>query len=56
MNLAHRFLHRYPNRLEAYLALECTLMRRYLVRGGTPDDFVRRFGRAFHRHFAWMVE
>lgn len=56
MIVAERFLVRYPNRLAAYLALECTLMRHFLARGGSPEEFVARLGEAFHRRYAWMVE
>ena len=56
MDVARFFLARGPDPLTAYLELECALMRQYVKVGGTPEEFVRRFGPAFRRAFGWMCE
>jgi hypothetical protein len=52
MELFRRFAARYPTGLAAYLALEVALMRRYVARGGTEEDFCRRLAPVFHRRYA----
>lgn len=54
MEVARRFLARAPTPTAAYLALECALMYHYVQCGGTPEEFVRRYGAVFRRQFGWM--
>jgi hypothetical protein len=54
MELYRRFSARYPSGLAAYLALEIALMRRYVARGGTEEEFCRRLAPAFHRRYAGL--
>lgn len=55
METARRFLADSPSRLGAYLGLQCALMRRYVARGGTPEDFCVRLAPAFHRRYAPLL-
>ena len=55
MELSRRFVARYPTRLAAYLALEVALMRRFVARGGTEEEFCRRLAPVFHRRYALAV-
>jgi hypothetical protein len=52
MELFRRYSARYASGLAAYLALEVALMRRYVARGGTEEEFCRRLAPAFHRRYA----
>lgn len=54
MEVANLFLARAPTPTAAYLALECALLRHYVRGGGTPEEFVRRYGATFRREFGWM--
>jgi len=55
MELARRFMEEYPTGFAAYTALQCALMRRYLARGGTQEEFCVRLAPAFHRRYASML-
>ncbi|CAN5165947.1 hypothetical protein BH23GEM4_BH23GEM4_23580 [soil metagenome] len=55
MEIARRYLARHPTPLAAYLALQCALMRRYLARGGTEEEFCARLAPAFHRRYAPLL-
>lgn len=52
MEIVRRHVVNQPTRLAAYLALECALMRRFLARGGTLEEFCERLAPAFHHRFA----
>jgi hypothetical protein len=45
----------YPTRFAAYTALQCALMRRFLARGGTQEEFCLRLAPVFHRRYAPML-
>ncbi|HEU0053562.1 MAG TPA: hypothetical protein VFQ39_10310 [Longimicrobium sp.] len=55
MEIARRFLETYPTRFAAYTALQCALMKRYVARGGTTEDFCLRLAPAYHRRFAPLL-
>ena len=55
METARRFVDRYPSRFAAYVALQCALMRRFVARGGTPEDFCARLAPVFHRRYAALL-
>jgi hypothetical protein len=55
MELCRRFVARYPTRLAAYLALEVALMRRFVARGGSEEEFCRRLAPVFHRRYAALL-
>ncbi len=52
METARRFVESYPTGFQAYLALQCALMRRHIARGGTAEDFCRRLAPVYHRKYA----
>lgn len=52
MEVARRYLEEYPTRFAAYTALQCALMRCWMARGGTQEEFVLRLAPAFHRRYA----
>jgi hypothetical protein len=52
MELTRKFVAAYPTRFAAYLALEVALMRRFVARGGTEEEFCRRLAPVFHRRYA----
>jgi hypothetical protein len=52
MEILRRFLETSPTRYQAYVALQCALMRRHVSRGGSPEDFCERLAPAFHRRYA----
>ena len=39
----------------AYLALQSALMRRFLARGGTAEEFCERLAPTYHRRYAPLV-
>jgi len=55
VEVARRFVEEYPTRFAAYTALQCALMRRYLARGGTQEEFCLRLAPVFHRRYAPML-
>lgn len=55
METARRFVGTTPSRFAAYLALQCALMRRFVARGGTPEEFCTRLAPAFHRRYAPLL-
>lgn len=55
MELIRTYLESSPTRFQAYLALQCALMRRFEARGGTSEDFCRRLAPAFHRRYGAML-
>ena len=52
MEVARRYLEEDPTRFAAYTALQCALMRCWMARGGTQEEFVLRLAPAFHRRYA----
>ncbi len=56
METARRFLDTCPTRFGAYLALQCALMRRYIARGGTAEEFCERLAPAFRRKYARLLQ
>lgn len=55
MEIARRYLDTRRTRFDAYLALQCALMRRYIARGGTAEDFCERLAPVFHRRYASLL-
>ncbi len=55
MEITRRYLARHPTGFAAYLALEVALMRRFVARGGSEEEFCRRLAPAFHRRFAPLL-
>lgn len=53
--LAQEYLERYPNSFEAYMALQRVLLRRYVVRGGSEEEWCARIAPAFRRRYARLV-
>jgi hypothetical protein len=51
MILAERYLARYGNCFDAYMALQRALMLRYLSRGGTKEAWCERFAPAFRKRY-----
>jgi len=52
MEVARRYLEEYPTRFAAYTALQCALMRCWMARGGTQEEFLLRLAPAFQRRYA----
>lgn len=52
MEILRRYVAVQPSRYAAYVALQVALMRRYLARGGTLEDFCSRLAPIFHRRYA----
>lgn len=55
MEIMRRHVATQPTRLAAYLALQCALMRRFLARGGTAEEFCERLAPIFHRRYAAIL-
>jgi hypothetical protein len=55
MEIMRRHIATQPTRLAAYLALQCALMRRFLARGGTAEDFCERLAPIYHRRYAPLI-
>ncbi|HYJ80906.1 MAG TPA: hypothetical protein VEW03_14940 [Longimicrobiaceae bacterium] len=55
MEVARRFVKEYPTRFAAYVALQAALMRRFLARGGTTEDFCLRLAPAFRQRYAPLL-
>lgn len=55
MEIARRYLARWPSRFEAYLALQRALMDRHLARGGSAEDFCHRLAPVFRRRWARLL-
>jgi len=51
MEVARRFLNEHRGGSAAYLALQLALMRRYVARGGTAEDFCAILAPAFRRRW-----
>ncbi len=56
MELARPYLVRYTSGLEAYLALQLALMRRYVARGGTEAEWCARLAPAFRRRYGSLLQ
>ncbi|WP_420129534.1 hypothetical protein [Longimicrobium sp.] len=52
MEILRRYLETSPTRFDAYVALQCALMRRYVSRGGTTEEFCERLAPVYHRRYA----
>jgi hypothetical protein len=55
MEIMRRHIATQPTRLAAYLALQCALMRRFLARGGTAEEFCERLAPIYHRRYAPII-
>lgn len=55
MEIMRRHMATQPTRLAAYLALQCALMRRFLARGGTAEEFCERLAPIYHRRYAPLI-
>lgn len=51
MEILRRHVSAQPTRYAAYVALQVALMRRFLARGGTLEEFCARLAPIFHRRF-----
>jgi hypothetical protein len=52
MEILRRYLETSPTRFDAYVALQCALMRRFVNRGGTTEEFCERLAPVYHRRYA----
>lgn len=52
MVLAQHYLAQYSSPFAAYMALQRALMRQYLIRGGTEEEWCRSIAPAFRRRYA----
>jgi hypothetical protein len=50
--LAIAYLARYESPFRAYMALQCALLRLYIRRGGSAEDWCRRMAPLFRRRYA----
>jgi hypothetical protein len=55
METARRYMEAHPSGFRAYIALQCALMRRFVARGGTHEEFCRRIAPVFHRKYAPLL-
>lgn len=55
METARRFVDAHTSGFHAYIALQCALMRRFVARGGTDEEFCSRLAPVFHRKYAPML-
>lgn len=55
MEVARRFVETRPSAFAAYVALQCALMRRFIRRGGSAEDFCDRLAPVFRRRYAEML-
>lgn len=55
MEIMRRHMAKQPTALAAYLALQSALMRRFLARGGTVEEFCERLAPTFHRRYAAVL-
>jgi hypothetical protein len=55
METARRFLIGAPTRFAAYAGLQCALMKRFIARGGTAEEFCARLAPVFHRRYAPLL-
>jgi hypothetical protein len=55
METARRYIETSEGGLNAYLALQCALMRRFIARGGTDVEFCERLAPVFHRKYAQLL-
>ena len=55
MEVARRFLREHHGGSAAYLALQLALMRHYVARGGTAEEFCARLAPAFRRRWGAVL-
>jgi hypothetical protein len=55
MEIIRRHMATQPTRLAAYLALQCALMRRFLAKGGTAEEFCERLAPIYHQRYAPLI-
>jgi hypothetical protein len=55
MELARRFIETRPTRFAAYVELQRALMRRFIRRGGSAEEFCRRLAPLFHNRYAALL-
>ena len=51
MEIIRRYVAVHPTGLGAYLALQCDLMRLFVARGGSAEEFCQRLAPAFRRRY-----
>jgi hypothetical protein len=56
MELLRTFCESQPFTLATYLTLQRALMRRFVARGGTPEEFCRRIAPAFRRKYGALLD
>ena len=47
MEISRTFLEQYGTGFQAYIALQCALLRRFVAAGGSPEDFCERLAPVF---------
>lgn len=55
MEIARRYREDSPSGFQAYVSLQCALMRRHVARGGTMEDFCQRLAPVFRRRYASLL-
>jgi hypothetical protein len=55
MEVARRFIREHRGGSAAYLALQLALMRHYVARGGTAEEFCARLAPAFRRRWGAVL-
>ncbi len=56
MLYARVFLSQHTSGLSAYNNLQRTLMRRFLRRGGSAEEWCTRIAPAFRARYGWMLD
>ncbi len=54
--LADSYRTRFLSPLAAYNRLQAALMRRFVNRGGTSDQWIERLAPAFWKRYGWLCE
>jgi hypothetical protein len=55
LEIARKYRETSSSGFGAYIALQCALMRRFVARGGTEEEFCVRLAPAFHRKYAQVL-
>jgi hypothetical protein len=55
VEIARRYRSTSSSGFGAYIALQCALMRRFVARGGTEEEFCVRLAPVFHRKYAQVL-
>lgn len=55
MEIIRRFVAQQRTPYAAYTALQIALMRHFVARGGTAEEFCERLAPVFHRRFGFLL-